>query len=84
MSGTDLLGTGCQWRALPTDCPPRTRVFEYLDLWQWDRALERVHHTLYVAVREQADREASPTVAIIDSQSVKSAEKWGLHRSVRL
>jgi len=72
-----LLGTGCQWRALPKDFPPRTTVFEYLDLWQWDRTLERVHHTLYVAVREQADREASPTVAIIDSQSVKSAEKGG-------
>ena len=68
-----LLGTGCQWRALPKDFPPRTTVFEYLDLWEWDRTLERVHHALYVAVREQAKREASPTAAIIDSQSVKSA-----------
>lgn len=72
-----LLGTGCQWRALPRDFPPRTTVFEYLDLWEWDRTLERVHHALYVAVREQADRQASPTAAIIDSQSVKSAEKGG-------
>ncbi len=72
-----LLGTGCQWRALPKDFPARTTVFEYLDLWEWDRTLERVHHALYVAVREQADREASPTAAIIDSQSVKSAEKVG-------
>ena len=72
-----LLGTGCQWRALPKDFPPRTTVFEYLDLWEWDRTLERVHHALYVAVREQAKREASPTAAIIDSQSVKSAEKGG-------
>ncbi len=72
-----LLGTGCQWRALPKDFPPRTTVFEYLDLWEWDRTLERVHHALYVAVREQADRQASPTAAIIDSQSVKSAEKGG-------
>ena len=72
-----LLGTGCQWRALPKDFPPRTTVFEYLDLWEWDRTLERVHHALYAAVREQADREASPTVAIIDSQSVKGAEKGG-------
>ena len=29
-----LLGTGCQWRALPKDFPPRTTVFEYLDLWE--------------------------------------------------
>ena len=68
-----LLGTSCQWRALLKDFPPRTTVFEYLDLWEWDRTLERVHHALYVAVREQAKREASPTAAIIDSQSVKSA-----------
>ena len=72
-----LLGTGCQWRALPKDFPPRTTVFEYLDLWEWDGTLERIHHMLYVAVREQADREASPSAAVIDSQSVKSAEKGG-------
>jgi transposase len=72
-----LLGTGCQWRALPRDFPPRTTVFEYLDLWEWDRTLERIHHALYVAVREQADRDASPTAAIIDSQRAKSAEKGG-------
>lgn len=70
-----------QWRALPKDFPPRTTVFEYLDRWEWDRTLERIHHALYVAVREQADREASPTAAIIDSQSAKSAEKGGLSRS---
>ena len=79
-----LLGTGCQWRALPRDFPPRTTVFEYFDLWEWDRTLERVHHALTIAVREQAGRQASPTAAIIDSQRVKSEEKGGLHRSVRL
>jgi len=72
-----LLGTGCQWRALPKDFPPRTTVFEYLDLWEWDRTLERVHHALYTAVRERTEREASPTAAIIDSQSVKGAEQGG-------
>jgi len=39
--------------------------------------LEDIHHALYVKCREQAEREASPTAAIIDSQSVKSAEKGG-------
>jgi len=72
-----LLGTGCQWRALPKDFPPRTTVFEYLDLWEWDGTLERLHHALFLATREQADKEASPTAAIIDSQSVKGAEKGG-------
>src|SRR5215831_12987257 len=43
----------------------------------WDGTLERIHHALYVAVREQAGREASPTTAIIDSQSAKGAQKGG-------
>ena len=43
----------------------------------YDGTLEDIHHALYVKCREQAQREASPTAAIIDSQSVKSAEKGG-------
>jgi hypothetical protein len=41
------------------------------------RTLDRIHHALYVECRERGEREASPTAAIIDSQSVKSAEKGG-------
>ena len=73
-----VLWTGCQWKALPKDLPPKSTVYDYLDLWNWDGTLERIHHTLYVAVREQAGREASPTTAIIDSQSAKGAQKGGL------
>jgi transposase len=73
-----ILSTGCQWRALPKDLPPRSTVHGYLDLWNWDGTLDRIHHALYVKCREQAGREASPTAAIIDSQSVKSAEKGGV------
>jgi transposase len=72
-----LLSTGCQWRALPKDLPPRSTVPESLGRWSWDGTLERIHHALYVQCREQAGRDASPTAAIIDSQSVKSAEKGG-------
>jgi transposase len=72
-----ILSTGCQWRAIPKDLPPRSTVHDYLDLWSYDGTLDRIHHALYVACREQEKREASPTVAIIDSQSVKSAEKGG-------
>jgi transposase len=79
-----LLGTGCQWRALPKDFPPRTTVFEYLDLWEWDGTLARLHHALFVATREQAGKEASPTAAIIDSQSVKGAEKDAMGRAARV
>ena len=77
-----VLSTGCQWRAIPKDLPARSTVHDYLDLWDYDGTLERIHHTLYVACREQAGREASPTAAIIDSQSVKGAEKGGV-RSAR-
>lgn len=72
-----VLMTGCQWRALPRDLPPRSTVHEYLGLWEWDGTLARLHHTLFVEVRERSGKEASPTVAIIDSQSVKGAEKGG-------
>ena len=72
-----VLSTGCQWRALPKDFPPRSTVWHYLDLWSYDGTLERIHHELYVKCREKAGREASPTAAIADSQSVKSAEKGG-------
>lgn len=72
-----VLSTGCQWRAILKDLPPRSTVNHYFCRWQDDGTLDRLHHALYVLCREQADREASPTAAIIDSQSVKSAEKGG-------
>ena len=77
-----VLSTGCQWAALPKDLPPRSTVNDYFKRWDWDGTLERIHHVLYVACREIAGRQASPTVAIIDSQSVKSTEKGGV-RSIR-
>jgi transposase len=72
-----VLSTGCQWEALPKDLPPKSTVWDYLDLWNWDGTLERIHHELYVSCREQAGREASPSAAIIDSQSARAAQKGG-------
>ena len=72
-----VLSTGCQWRALPKDLPPKSTVHDYFVEWHCDGTLTRIHHALYVEARELAGREASPTTAIIDSQSVKSAEKGG-------
>ena len=72
-----ILSTGCQWRAIPTDLPARSTLYDYFDLWSWDGTLDRIHDALYTRCREEACREASPTAAIIDSQSVKSAEKGG-------
>ena len=78
----DILSTGCQWAALPKDLPPRSTVNDYFCRWASDGTLDRLHHALYAACRDQAGREASPSAAIIDSQSVKSAEKGGA-RSIR-
>jgi transposase len=73
-----VLNTGCQWRVVPKDLPPKSTLYDYFDLWTYDGTLENIHHALNVRCREQIGRAASPTAAIIDSQSVKSAEKGGL------
>ena len=75
-----VLRTGCQWRQLPKDFPPRSTVYNYF--WEWTRygVLDRIHHMLLVKVREMEGREASPTAAIIDTQAVKATEKGGLRR----
>jgi putative transposase len=72
-----VLSTGCQWRYIPRDLPPRSTLHGYLQRWQYDGTLMKIHHALYMECREQMGREASPTACVIDSQSVKSAEKGG-------
>jgi transposase len=72
-----VLETGCQWRHLPKDFPPRSTVWDYFDLWGYDGTLDRIHEALYVAMRDLEGREGSPTAAIIDSRTAKSAEKGG-------
>jgi hypothetical protein len=63
--------------------PPKSTAHLYFTLWDWDGTLERIHYALYVVTREREGREASPTAAIIDSQSAKAAQK-GAPRSTRL
>jgi transposase len=58
-----VLSTGCQWRYLPKDLPPRSTVHGYLERWQYDGTLSSINHALYVECREQAGREASPPLA---------------------
>jgi putative transposase len=72
-----VLSTGVQWRYIPKDLPPRSTLHSYFQRWHDDGTLGTIHHTLYVACREQMGREASPTACVIDSQSVKGAEKGG-------
>jgi transposase len=72
-----VLSTGCAWRYVPRDLPPSGTIYGYLKRWAYDGTLDNLHYELYQKCREQAEREASPTACIIDSQSVKSAEKGG-------
>ena len=78
-----VLSTGCQWRYIPKDLPPKSTVYRYFCDWSHDGTLDRIHHALYVKCREKLDLEASPTACVVDSQSVKSAEKGG-RASIRL
>jgi putative transposase len=73
-----LLRTGCQWRMLPEGFPPRSTVYHYFRrFWQFG-IWARIWMTLLMAAREQAGKEASPSAAIIDSQSVKTTESGGI------
>lgn len=41
-----VLSTGCQWRAIPTDPPPRSTIFDYFERWQADGTLRQIHAAL--------------------------------------
>ena len=79
-----VLWTGCQWSALPKDLPPKSTAHYYFMLWDWDGTLERIHHGLYVVVRDREGREASSSAAMIDCQSAKGAQKGGFARPAGL
>jgi putative transposase len=72
-----LLRTGCQWRLLPNDFPNWHTVRHYYDLWRWDGTWERVNDLLNRLVRRKKGKEPTPSVLIVDSQSVKSSVMGG-------
>lgn len=69
--------SGCQWRMIPKDFPPRSTVGEYFYQWRDDGTTKQIHDALRDRIREQAGKDKQPTAGIVDSQSVKTAEKGG-------
>ena len=72
-----MASTGCQWRALPKDFPPRSTVQGYFYRWQRDRVWQGIADALVGRARRLAGRGAEPTVGIIDSQSAQTTESGG-------
>ena len=75
--------TGCSWRMLPKDFPPWSTVHWYYRQFRLTGVWDRIYEVLRDRVRKQLGRRVSPSAAIIDSQSVKTAEKGGTGVTMR-
>ena len=69
-----VVRTGCQWRQLPHDFPNWKTVYTIFWRWRRDGVWQQLHEALCRKVRQQAGRKPTPSVAIIDSQSIRTAE----------
>jgi putative transposase len=72
-----LLRTGCQWRLLPREFPPRSTVYHYFSTWRTRGVWTKLQWALHRRVRVAAGRAECPTVVIMDGQSVKTTERGG-------
>lgn len=77
-----LLKTGCQWPMLPLHFPSWKLVYYYFTKWKNDGTIELIHELLRDKTRKKAGRNESPSVGIIDSQSVKTTRIGGLSRGI--
>ena len=68
---------GIAWRLLPKEFPPNSTVYGWFSVWRDSGLFEKINHALLIADRERAGRAASPTGAVLDSQSVKTTESGG-------
>ena len=73
-----VLRTGCTWDMMPHDLPPWRTCNHYFSRWRRDGTWQRVHDALRERLRVASGRNATPSAAVMDSQSVKSTEKGGL------
>jgi len=71
--------TGCQWEMIPHDLPAYTTVYGYFQKWQRKGLWQRIHDEILPQPPNQLGRDKQSTVAIADSQSVKTTEKRGLY-----
>jgi putative transposase len=65
-----LLRTGCQWRYLPKDFPPKSTVWRYFDEWRHNGTFDTIHDLLRTKVRTAEKPYEPRTTASVDSQSV--------------
>jgi len=72
-----LLVTGCQWRMLPKEYPNHNSVYHHFRRWSLEGVWEEINTVLREQVREQAGRQAQPSAASVDSQSVKTTAVGG-------
>jgi putative transposase len=69
-----VVRSGCQWRMLPRDFPNWNTVYGVFWRWRDDGTWQKIHDALRAKVRRAAGKKSTPTVAIVDSQSIRTAE----------
>lgn len=72
-----MIRCGCPWRYLPKDFPPFTTVQNRFYAWRDSGLWEQIVTVLVMEIREAEGKSAAPSVAIVDSQSVKTTEAGG-------